>query len=116
MRCGLDVTCHLWAWFWALPWWVHWGLLVCLVLALWGVAARLWSIAKAFGGWQAATAAVGALALILAAVFLRTKPRPAEPEPDDPDFAPPPPRPRPTIRAPRHRETVSDWFKRVTGQ
>lgn len=116
MRCGFDITCILFRWFWLLPWWVHWGLLACLFLALWGVAARLWAIAKAFGGWQAATAAVGAAALILAAIFLRTKPKP-DPVDDDPDFAPPVPRRKPKVKpAPKHRETVSDWFKRMTGQ
>lgn len=113
MRCGFDITCVMLNWFWSLPWWVHWGLVACVVLALWGVMARLWSIAKAFGGWQAATAAMGAVALILAALFLRTKPKP-EPVETDPDFAPPIPRRKP--KPAKHRETVADWFKRVTGQ
>lgn len=69
MRCGLDIGCHILAWFWALPWWVHWGLVALAVLALWGLLARVWSFAKGLGGWQAAVAAVGAVALILAAVW-----------------------------------------------
>lgn len=112
MKCGFDITCHVANWFWSLPWWIHWGLLACVVLALWGVGARLWSIAKGFGGWQAATAAVGALALILAALFLRKRPMPVERNDDGPDFDPPPPRRK---KPPKH-ETPSDWFKRVTGQ
>ena len=69
MRCGLDIGCHVLAWFWSLPWWVHLGLVALVVLALWGVLARVWSFAKGLGGWQAAVAAVGAVALILAAVW-----------------------------------------------
>lgn len=99
MRCGFDITCVMLNWFWGLPWWVHWGLLGCLVLALWGVGLRLWSIAKAFGGWQAAVAALGAAALIGAALLNR------KPAPDvhehvaGKDAAPPPPKrkKRPTI-------------------
>lgn len=71
MRCGLDITCHVLAWFWALPWWVHWGLVALAALAVWGVAARLWSFAKGIGGWQAAVAALGAAGLILVAVWPR---------------------------------------------
>lgn len=101
--CGLNISCILRDWFWSLPWWVHWGLLICLVLALWGILARLWSLAKAFGGWQAAVAAVGAAGLILAALFLRRPPVPPTsddiwPHPDDPKPAPKPKRgKRPTI-------------------
>ena len=59
MRCNLlDVGCYVLAWFWDLPWWVHWGLVALAALALWGVVARVWSFAKGFGGWQAAVAAV----------------------------------------------------------
>lgn len=118
MRCGLvDIPCQLLAWFWALPWWVHWGLAACFVLALWGIVARLWSFAKGIGGWQAALAAVGALGLLLAAVWPRKARQVAT---DDlfphPDGEKPIPRKKkpPVLR--KSRETVQDWFKRSTGQ
>lgn len=72
MRCGLvDIPCHLWAFILSWPWWVHAGLFLCLALVLWGVGARLWSFAKGVGGWQAALGAVGALGLVLVAVWPR---------------------------------------------
>lgn len=113
MRCGLEITCHLMKWFWALPWWVHWGLLVCLILALWGIGARLWSVAKAFGGWQAGVAAIGAASLLLAALWPRRgKPVDTDeiyPHPDKPKAKKKPS--KPWLRQPG--ETVSDWWDRM---
>jgi hypothetical protein len=110
MKCGFEVTCHLMNWFWSLPWWVHWGLLICLVLALWGVLARLWNVAKAFGGWQAGVAAVGAGALLLAALWPRKgKDKPVETD----EIFPHPDKPKkdPWLRQPG--ETVADWWERT---
>ena len=112
MKCGFDVGCLALRWFWSLPWYIHWGLLICLVLALWGVLARLWTVAKAFGGWQAGVAAVGAGALLLAALWPR-KGKPVEtdeifPHPDKPKK--PKASSGPLTRMPG--ETVADWWER----
>lgn len=109
MKCGLDITCQLVAWFWSLPWWVHWGLVGCAVLALWGIAARLWSFAKGIGGWQAAIAAVGALGLILLAVWPKAAHKVATDEIfPHPDELPPVPAPR----RKRKRPTIFDGWRK----
>lgn len=114
--CGLDVGCHLWAWVGTWPWWVHAGLGLMALLALWGALERVWNLAKGIGGWKAALGAVGALVLILAAVW----PRKARSVATDEIFPDPDPKPvrvvRRKARRPQHRETVQEWFRRATGQ
>jgi hypothetical protein len=124
MRCGFDIGCHVLNWFWSLPWWVHWGLVALAVLALWGVLARVWSFAKGLGGWQAAVAAVGALGLILAAVWPKAARKVATEELfPHPDGEKPRPRAKAKKRKPdpmredwlrRPNETAAEWQERVS--
>lgn len=108
MKCGLvDIPCQLWAFVLSWPWWVHAGLFLCLALALWGIGVRLWGFAKGIGGWQAALAAVGALGLVLVAVWPRKGNEVATedlfPHPDGEA-----PRPRPAARKRKPRPTIFD--------
>ena len=68
------------------------------------------SVAKAFGGWQAGVAAVGAGALLLAALWPRKgKGKPVETD----EIFPHPDKPKkdPWLRQPG--ETVADWWERT---
>jgi hypothetical protein len=118
------ITHALLNWFWGLAWWVHWGLVALAVLALWGVLARVWSFAKGLGGWQAAVAAVGALGLILAAVWPKAARKVATEELfPHPDGEKPRPRAKAKKRKPdpmredwlrRPNETAAEWQERVS--
>lgn len=109
MRCGLDPACWAWQFVLGLPWWVHVGVLLCIALMLWGVAARLWTLAQHIGGWQAAVGAVGILALIVAALYPKAGAalRAQWGTREDPDFAPPIPIPKPRPR----RKTLIDLLR-----
>lgn len=70
IRCVLNYDLFACAWA-TLPWWAQWGIIACLALIVIGAAIRLYSIAKAFGGWPAAVGAIGLLGITLAALWPR---------------------------------------------
>ncbi len=86
------------------------------ILAYWPWLAGLLVVGLVwhFSGWPGLIALAGAAGFLLGRKSVKQEPiehvtgRDAEP--------PVPRRKRPTVAPARHRETVSDWFKRVTGQ
>ncbi len=115
IRCALSNE-PFWCLWGLFPGWAQWVVVVSVLLIIGGVAWRLVTIAKTFGGWPAALGALGLIGVLVSVVWPK-RAQPDVPQYEHPDGEPLHPRSvkkaRPTVlRQPG--EDVKNWFERVT--